>query len=172
MCFNRVVVGVIVLLTSFYSDAQRYEYTLNAGDIISIRVSGEPDLSIDSEIDVTGTLEYPFLGRIKVKSKTVSEVRWIIVDGLKGDYLLNPEVDVFIKEYRHFVINGDVISPKEYPFEPGLTFAQAIKAAGGFNESGSQKQIKVRRKLEGGVIIIENVKREELIQAGDVIIIQ
>ncbi|AEF03788.1 polysaccharide export protein [Alteromonas stellipolaris] len=173
MSLIRVVFGVMVLSLSFNSIAQSSDYKLDTGDTISIRVHGEPDLTFDTKIGISGKLLYPFLGELNVKTRTTAEVRWLIENGLKGDYLLNPEVDVFIKEYRPFFILGEVQSPKDYPFQPGLTVSQALAVAGGLTERGSQKGIELKRKLEDGTTkIIENVDMDETLQPGDVITIK
>ena len=47
------------------------------------------------------------LGEIKVKGMTVGALEDYITKGLKGRYLLNPQVTVAIDEYRNFFVNGN-----------------------------------------------------------------
>jgi len=68
------------------------EYRLGVGDSLKILVYGEPDLSIEARIGEKGLISYPFLGTIKVLGMTSGELERFITEGLRGDYLVNPEV--------------------------------------------------------------------------------
>lgn len=117
-------------------------YKLGAGDLISIKVYDEPNLSLERiKIADTGSISFPFLGSINALGKTPKEVEEEIVSGLKGAYLVNPNVTVFILEYRPFYMIGEVKRPGSYSFQPGLTVARAISIAGGFTERASKSHI-------------------------------
>src|SRR5262244_3224950 len=121
-------------------------YKLGSGDMISIRVLGEDDLRREKiRLSDAGTLSYPVLGEIKVRGMTVGALEDYITKGLKGRYLLNPQVTVSIDEYRNFFVNGMVEKPGGYPFSPGLTVRKAISIAGGFKERASREKINVIR---------------------------
>jgi protein involved in polysaccharide export with SLBB domain len=145
-------VRLIVLSTAFFCSpafAQAPElstYKLGSGDMISVRVLGEEDLKREKvRLSDAGTLSFPVLGEIKVKGMTVGALEDYITKGLKGRYLLNPQVTVAIEEYRNFYVNGMVEKPGGYPFSPGLTVRKAITLAGGFKERASREKINVIR---------------------------
>lgn len=121
-------------------------YRLGAGDLLSVQVFGEPDLSF-SEIRLTdaGTFSYPFLGEVRAKGLTGAEVESTIKASLLGDYLIDPKVTVRILEYRPFFVNGEVKKPGGYPFTPGLTLRKAIAIAGGFTERASRSKFYIIR---------------------------
>ncbi|HQQ62957.1 MAG TPA: polysaccharide biosynthesis/export family protein [Pseudomonadales bacterium] len=121
------------------------EYKLGAGDKISIYVFDEPDLSMEYTLSGAGTISYPFLGEIRVLGMTVGELENRIVTGLKGGYLVDPKINVTIKEYRQFFIQGEVTKSGGYPYQPGLTLRKAISVAGGLTERASEKKIFVIR---------------------------
>ena len=107
-------------------------YQLAAGDVISIKVYGEENLTIDEQkIDNREVIDYPYLGVIKLGGKTLAQVQSAITQGLQGDYLVNPKVNVAIVQYRNVYINGLVNKPGGYEYEPGLTVQKAISLAGG-----------------------------------------
>lgn len=107
-------------------------YQLAAGDVISIKVYGEENLTIDEQkIDNREVIDYPYLGVIKLGGKTLEQVQSEITQGLQGDYLVNPKVNVAIVQYRNVYINGLVNKPGGYEYEPGLTVQKAISLAGG-----------------------------------------
>lgn len=121
-------------------------YRLGAGDVISIQVLGEDELKRENiRLSDAGTLTYPVLGEIRVRGMTVGELRDHITGGLKGRYLLNPQVTVTIDQYRNFFVNGQVEKPGGYPFSPGLTVRKAISIAGGYRERAAREKINVIR---------------------------
>ena len=117
-------------------------YAMGSGDVISIRVFGEEELSFEKvRLNDAGTFSYPFLGELHAKGKTAADIEDVIADGLRGDYLIDPKVSVRILEYRDFYVNGEVETPGGYPFSPGLTVRKAVALAGGFTEWASKNNI-------------------------------
>ncbi|WP_226663849.1 polysaccharide biosynthesis/export family protein [Microbulbifer aggregans] len=124
-------------------------HKLGAGDKVSVLVYGESDLSIDLLLDESGVINYPFLGEIAVSGLTPAQLENIIVVGLKGDYLVNPNVTVSMLEYRPIYIYGEVNSPGGYSYQPGLTVAKAAALAQGLTERASENRIYLIREDEG-----------------------
>lgn len=148
MRIARFVLGLcFAVLTCSAPLAQELSsYKLGSGDMISIRVLGEDDLKREKvRLSDAGTLSFPVLGEIRVKGMTVGALEEHITRGLKGRYLLNPQVTVAIEEYRNFFVNGMVEKPGGYPFSPGLTVRKAISIAGGFKERASREKISIIR---------------------------
>jgi polysaccharide export outer membrane protein len=124
--------------------AELSSYKLGAGDVISIRVLGEDDLKREHvKLSDAGTISFPVLGEIRVKGMTVGTLEDFVTQGLKGRYLLNPQVTVSIDEYRNFYVNGMVEKPGGYPYSPGLTVRKAISIAGGFKERAARDKLNV-----------------------------
>lgn len=144
-----VLMAALVALTNPVFGAGGPElstYKLNSGDTISIRVLGEDDLKRDKvRLSDAGTMSFPILGEIRVKGMTAGDLEQYIAKGLKGRYLLNPQVTVSIDEYRNFFVNGMVEKPGGYQFQPGLTVRKAISLAGGFKERASRDKIDIIR---------------------------
>ena len=146
-----VVAFFAALLSSriFASDVQAAPpemstYKLGTGDVISIRVLGEDDLRREHvKLSDAGTVSFPVLGEIPVKGMTVGDLEEFITKGLKGRYLVNPQVTVSIDEYRNFYVNGMVEKPGGYPYSPGLTVRKAVSIAGGFKERAARDKITV-----------------------------
>ena len=120
-------------------------YRLGPGDRITIKVFGEPDLSMDVQIDDTGRVNYPFLGELVVQGLTVGQLERRITRGLEDGYLRKPAVTVAITEYRPFFLTGEVQKPGGIPYQPNLTVEQAIALGGGFTERASRSDIEVIR---------------------------
>ena len=150
----RVARFIILLAAYFFSQAFAQKpavpelsyYKLAAGDVITVRVLGEDDLRREKvRLSDAGTMSFPVLGEINVRGMTVGALEDYITKGLKGRYLLNPQVTVTIDEYRNFYVNGMVEKPGGYPFSPGLTVRKAVTLAGGFRERANRDKINIIR---------------------------
>ncbi len=144
------LLGVTLLLGLFaaswaVAQVDAGAYKLGPGDQIIITVFGEDDLSMNFRLNDTGSLNYPFLGQLKIEGLSVAELEQLITSGLKGPYLINPEVTVSIGEYRPFFVHGEVERPGGFPYQPGLTLEKAVALAGGFTERASRSKIEVIR---------------------------
>ena len=86
-------------------------YTLGPGDVIVIQVFGEDELKLETQLTDSGTVNYPFLGTIKVTGMTLKQVEQHLYQGLKGDYFVEPNVFVGMVQYRPFYIHGELKKP-------------------------------------------------------------
>ena len=144
------------------------DYKIGAGDTLNIDVYDEKDLQITVRVDKSGLITYPFLGDIQVIGLTTKEIGVVIVDGLRGDYLIKPQVTVSITHYRPFYINGLVNRPGGYPFQEGLTLDKAIALSGGLASRASTSDWQITRIVKGKTITIDAVISTE-IQPDDII---
>ncbi|PKG37346.1 polysaccharide biosynthesis/export family protein [Psychromonas sp. Urea-02u-13] len=166
----------LLLIMSFFtsiafSATEVNSYNLGAGDEIKILVYDEPDLTIEMTINDNGKINFPFIGLISVTGKTAPQVQKIIHDGLQGDYLLNPSVQVDIVSYRPFYIHGEVKKPGAYPYKPGLNIDQAIALAGGLTERASVSKIFIKQS-HNAAKKSDNVKLTYSVSPGDIITIE
>jgi polysaccharide export outer membrane protein len=140
------VLFALVLGAASAQSPQLSTYKLGSGDMISIRVLGEDDLRRERvRLSDAGTVSFPILGEIEVRGKTVGALEEYITKGLKGRYLVDPQVNVTIEEYRNFFVNGMVEKPGGYPYVPGLTVRKAISIAGGYKERASREKMNIIR---------------------------
>lgn len=126
------------------------DYRLGAGDIISIVVYDEKDLSLEKvRVGESQTISYPMLGSVRVKGQTTTQVQQEVTAGLKGSYLINPQVTVTIDQYRDVYINGQVNKPGNYPYQPGLTVREAVSVAGGFKDRANKDTVSIVHENHG-----------------------
>lgn len=136
--------GFFLLLFLFCSVSlaqSEKSYVLGAGDKVEIKVFGQPDLEVTALLGNSGEVNYPFLGKVTLSGLNISEVEQVIANGLRPDYLVNPNVYVQVVQYRPFYIHGEVKSPGAYPYQPAMTVNQAIALAGGLTERASTGKI-------------------------------
>ena len=147
------------------------DYVLGMGDVIEVMVYGEDDLSMQLKVGGTGVVNYAFVGRLSLAGKTVAAVEQGITERLKGDYLINPLVNVMVIQYRPFFIMGMVVSPGSYPYQPGLTVRRAITLAGGLKEGASSRKwflIAERAPIDSR----QKVTEDDSVNPGDTITIE
>ena len=171
-----VLAGVLALVPQAAMLAQDAgaisNYRLGAGDVITIQVLGEEDLKREKiRLSDAATISYPILGEIRLAGKTQAELETLIRDGLKGRYLVNPQVTVTIVEYRNFFINGQVEKPGGYPFIPGLTVRKAVSLAGGFKERAAKDKIFVIRE-DDKAQKPQRVDQNASVNPGDIITVE
>lgn len=165
---------LIALSTSAFSQTTQSNnaaYALSSGDVISITVFAEPDLSIEEvKLNETGSFSYPFIGEINAQGLTALQLQTKISQTLSGDYLVNPRVTVSILNYRQFYISGEIKQPDGYPFQPGLTVRRAVALAGGLTERASESKMTLIRESDS-TKTPERVDMEDLIMPGDTLTI-
>ncbi|MFS1423999.1 polysaccharide biosynthesis/export family protein [Shewanella sp. 10N.286.48.B5] len=171
----RFLFLTLVLLLSCLSSVSAVaatddSYLLGAGDTIIIQVYGEEALTLETQLTNSGTINFPFLGAIKLNGLTIKQVEQIVYKGLKGDYFVEPSVYVGMVEYRPFYIHGEVKKPGGYPYQPGMTVNQAIALAGGLTERASEDKINISR--EGSKVDSKRGSINSKIFAGDTITIE
>jgi polysaccharide biosynthesis/export protein len=109
------------------------EYTLDTGDALRVAVFGEPAYPLDIIVDDRGTISLPLLGEVKARGLTPAALSREIKEAFQKQRLLvDPFVQVDIREYRPFFISGSVAQPGSYAFKPGITVRHALAMAGGF----------------------------------------
>lgn len=152
-------------------NAFRSQYRLGTGDVISIRVFNEPDMSMQAvKMTEAGSIQYVFLGEILVSGLTTREVEQLITERLRNGYLRNPRVTVTVDQYRPYYIGGEVVNRGSYPYVPGMTVLKAITIAGGFAPRASKSKIFLSP--ENSPEQKNKVSPEDPIAPGDVITIE
>jgi polysaccharide export outer membrane protein len=153
--------------------------TLGVGDELEVRIAGEDKLPMTFVVAPDGTVDLPFVNRMKIDGMEPQEVAAAVREKLiSGEFYTNPSVSVAIKAYnsKRIEIIGEVKKPGSFPLEPGMTLLRAISLAGGFT-SIADKSVTIRRKVKGQVKkatvdvtqIIDNKIDDPPLQSGDTI---
>lgn len=137
-----------------YSAENVSVYKLHSGDVLTVTVFREPDLSInDVPVGVDGTISMPLVGVVMVDGLTPAELSHAIEDKLRGGFLVEPSVSVNVTRYdSHIVtVDGSVEKPGVYPFRPGSRLSTAISLAAGPSRVAKLEQIAVFRQFPDGI---------------------
>lgn len=131
-------------------------YILSAGDELLINVWGDSELNLKLKVSSEGTILVPSLGPVSVSGLTVEAAEnrirqelGRIMSTLSGNTdRANTFVSVSLSQIRSIKVNivGEVIAPGTYTLPSFATLFNALYAAGGINEIGSLRGIKVYRK--------------------------
>lgn len=116
------------------------------GDVITIRVYGQPDMSTKTRVRNDGKVTLPFLNDVEAAGQTPVSLAASLQKRLK-EYLSAPNVTVSLDEPRPNTIpvTGEVNKPGIIPLEPGAGLLAAIAAAGGLSPFASTDRIFVIR---------------------------
>jgi len=125
--------------------------TLGSGDVFSVRVVGEEELSGDYRVASDGTISFPFCGKLGVDGETATQISGKLTACLADGYLKNPQVTVFLKEHnsKKIFVFGEVNKPGTFVFEDRMNVVQAITLAGGFTKLAARNSVLVTRSVDG-----------------------
>lgn len=144
------------------------EFKIGAKDLLEISVFGLEELNRTVRVSEEGKISLPLLGEIQVGGLTKTELEKKISQLLEEEYLQNPQVTVFIKEYqskRVFML-GAVGKPGPYELLGRQTLLHLISQAGGLtNDAGDE--IIIIRKLQDGTNTSFRIPIDDLILEGD-----
>lgn len=155
---------------------------LGVGDVFEVKVYGEDQLSQTYRVSLEGTIDFPFVGRVRVVGLDAPQVADIIGGRLREvGYMREPQVSVFVKEAVSQKVNvvGAVNSPGSFSYSSGMTVVQAVSVAGGFTPLANRNATVVSRRVGSGVqrfkVAVEEISRGERsdfrLQAGDIVYI-
>lgn len=141
-------------LLAEYARRLREGYPLYPGDEVRFNVLGHADLSFEARVPSEAEISFPLIGKVRLVGRTLEEVRRDIAERLGKDYLVDPDVTIFVKAYSRKTVYllGAVSKPQEYEVPSGrvVTLLQTIAQAGGFLEEAAKHQVTIFRQREIG----------------------
>jgi len=145
---NAILIGLLVLFLGvvLFPDECRSQrgYEIGPGDVLMIRVWGDEDLTRAIVVSTEGSFRFPLIGEVQAAGRTVDEVGRTITERLAGGYLVDPQVEVMIKEYRSqkVYVLGEVVRPGAYPLDSRASIIEIISKAGGLGkDAGDEAEI-------------------------------
>jgi len=152
-----------------YRNFTAREYILGPNDIISLKVTGVPELTQENlRINPEGKVNIIYINDLQVAGLTLKELNEVVTGRYK-EYVLDPEVVINLEQNRPFIayISGAVRNPGSYELNtvpnlsPYITKPEAfierktpllsniIVAAGGLSYDADLEHVKVSNELDG-----------------------
>jgi protein involved in polysaccharide export with SLBB domain len=128
------------------------DYRISPADLLEVTIYGNKDLDRQVRVSQNGSVSFPLIGAVTVGGMSVVDAEKALSDKLK-DYLVSPQVTIFIKEYgnKKVFVFGQVAKPGSYdlPTEAKLTVLEAVSMAGGFTPIAAADRTRVIRNVKG-----------------------
>lgn len=143
-------------------------YLLDTGDRLRVFVYGQPNLSRLYIVDHDGRITVPLIGAVKARGQTTSALESTIRARLGAQFVKDPQVTVDVQQNRPFFILGEVRTAGQYPYVSGMTVETAVAIAGGYSERANERRMKITRRVDGMVDVME-VPSDYVVQPGDTV---
>ncbi|WP_255989314.1 SLBB domain-containing protein [Chitinolyticbacter albus] len=130
-------------------DLNENKYLLGPGDVVRVTVYDHPDLDTEAQLTSEGDLSFPLIGSVNLQGKTFDSAAKQISDKLqKGGFILKPNVNVFILQYKsqRIAVVGEVNRPGRYMLDSPTDLVAAIAQAGGISVNGGDTVILVSQR--------------------------
>ena len=164
--------------TSLQDEMNNYTYLVGVGDVLNIIVWDHPELTIPQSgqrsaaeagnfVHKDGTIFYPYVGKVSVIGREVTQIRDDITRGL-STYINNPQVDVNVAAFRsqHFFVSGAVKNPQMIPVRNvPITILDALSISGGMAPDADWSSATLTSN-NNGELVIEAIDLSVLLEQG------
>lgn len=147
-------------------------YAIGVGDVVTVSVYKNPDLSGDLPVTPDGNITMPLLGAVRAAGRTERGLADDLTRVLAKDYLVEPQVSVSVKAYQsQFVyVTGAVQRSSRVAIRPGITLRGVLAEAGVALSQGMTVEL---RRAIGQTAVLDSGKLDEFPpRDGDVLTVQ
>ncbi len=126
-------------------------YTIGSQVTLEIEVVGADSLSGTFLTDEEGRVGFPLIGIVELGGKSPSEASTLLEQGLRGRFLLDPQVRVIPTEFPppSISVGGQVVRPGSYPAVGRPTLLRLVNQAQGLTEFAKLDDVLVLRTVAG-----------------------
>ncbi len=126
---------------------------LTRQDVVSIKVVNQPDMDTTTRVETDGTIDFPYVGRIRAAGLTQDEVARAIEKQLAARQIVTePHVLVEVTTFgTQASVQGQVGVPGVYTLDRPTNLTQLLSRAGGLRDAALGGTITVRR-ARGGIL--------------------
>jgi polysaccharide export outer membrane protein len=126
-------------------------YRIGPGDLLELKVFEVKELDQTVRVSEDGSITLPLLGRVVVEGLTQEGVGQKLTGLLSAKYVKNPQVTIFIKEYKNqqVAVIGAVENAGSYELVGRKNLLQIISMAGGFSETAGNEVFILREGPDG-----------------------
>ena len=160
------------------------EYRLGAGDVVTVNVWKNPDLSVQVPVRPDGYISVPLVGDVLAGRRTPAEIAADTEQKLQR-FIRTPKVSIIVTElnsaeFQNRVrVVGGVAEPKSISHRDGMTVIDLVLEAGGVNEFASPDDARLYRTVDGATraypVFLDSILKDGIVDTnyplvpGDVI---
>jgi protein involved in polysaccharide export with SLBB domain len=153
--------------------------TLGAGDVFAVTVVGEKELPGEYRVQPDGTIDFPYVKRVRVAGLEPQEIVDLLRKRLMEERILSdPQISLFVRQYNSKKVNvlGQVARPGTLPWTDGMRLIEVISQVGGFTPVADRDNVVLMRTDRAGKVVTVNLSVDDitegrepnpLLQAGD-----
>jgi polysaccharide export outer membrane protein len=173
--------GPYVWVNQLPPDQTADGYVIGAGDLLSVRVYNQENLSTHARVRSDGKIAMPLIGEVEVRGKAPAVVSKELEVKLK-ELMVSPTVTITVEETQptSVTVLGQVVHPGIYTVDSTSGVLQALAVAGGFNDYASRGSIYVMRRSPAqrvrftfaDLTYVEGPAATFRIRTGDVVVVE
>ncbi len=126
-------------------------YHIGAGDVLSISVWKNADLTRVVQVLPDGRISFPLIGQIQVEDMTVAQLTKTLQEKI-APFSPAPEISVEVQKVNSLMVYviGRVNRPDRFMLNGNINVLQALAMAGGLTPFAKRSEIKVMREEKDG----------------------
>ena len=138
---GNITLNSKIISSTSHEDPSAVDYIIGAGDLLAISALDVSELEkVRVRVGAEGFVRLPLIGTIKARGLTARQLESEIADRLGAKYVHDPEVSVFIEEYRsqRIAVLGEVNKPGVYEVSEKRALTDMLAQAGGLAPTADQ----------------------------------
>lgn len=147
-----------------------YNYIVGPGDMLSINVWRNPELSSSVPVRPDGKVSTPLVDELVAQGKTSTQIARDVEQAL-GKYVRDPVVTVIVTSFvgpysEQIRVVGEAAKPQFLPFKQKMTVLDVMIAVGGLTDFADGNSATIVRAAEGNKRY--TVRLNDLLKRGDI----
>jgi polysaccharide biosynthesis/export protein len=113
------------------------DYQVGPEDLLVVEIYGQEKLGREVRVNGQGEITVPLVGVVKVGGLSPQQIEKRLMELYDARFLVNPQITVGVKEYRHqrVAVTGAVDKPGSYEIIGPRTLLEVLSLAGGFSST-------------------------------------
>lgn len=149
---------------------EQYRYLIGPGDILSVIVWRNPDLSMSVPVRPDGKISLPLVEDLPAAGKDPTAVARE-VEGALSKYLRDPVVTIVVTQFggpysEQIRVIGQAAKPQALPYRENMTLLDVMIAVGGITDFADGNRSNILRTSEGNKLY--SVRLDDLLRDGDI----
>jgi polysaccharide export outer membrane protein len=120
------------------TQASPNDYLVGPEDLLEVQFFGQEDLNRQVRVNGEGEVTLPLVGVVKVAGFSPKTIEKRLMTAYGSNYLRDPQINLFVKEYRHqrVSVTGAVDKPGYYEIIGPRKLMEILAMAGGLQDKG------------------------------------